>query len=141
MKATEDTLLYMLSCDRLKELCRESKSFGDHFSATVKERLKAAVTTIQESDDPTVAAMMVSVGSLIRKEPITVDSGMTIRETAALMSNKNVSSVMVMRDDRAGRPGHRPRPAQALCRDRPDRQRTHRPDHDPGTQESSLPAR
>ena len=99
-KATEDTLFYMLNCDRLKELCRESKSFGDHFSATVKERLKAAVTTIQESGDPSVATMMVSVGSLIRKEPITVASGMTIRETAALMSNKNVSSVMVMRDDR-----------------------------------------
>jgi CBS domain-containing protein len=99
-RATEDTLLYLLSCDRLKELCRDSKSFGDHFSATVRERLKAAVTTLQESADPTMAAMMVSVGSLIRKEPITISSGMTIRETAALMSNKNVSSVMIMREDR-----------------------------------------
>jgi len=99
-KATEDTLLYMLHCDRLKELCRESKSFGEHFQASVRERLKAAVTTVQESADPTVAAMMVSVGSLIRKEPITIASGMTIRETASLMSNKNVSSVMVMRDER-----------------------------------------
>lgn len=99
-KATEDTLLYMLHCDRLKALCRESKSFGEHFQASVRERLKAAVTTVQESADPTVAAMMVSVGSLIRKEPITIASGMKIRETASLMSNKNVSSVMVMRDDR-----------------------------------------
>ncbi len=99
-KATEDSLLYMLSCDRLKELCLESPEFAEHFQATVKERLKAAVTTALESDDPTVAAMMVSVGSLIRREPVTVESGMTIRETAAIMSNKNVSSVMVMRDDR-----------------------------------------
>ncbi len=99
-KSTEDTLLYMLHCDRLKELCLESRSFGEHFSATVKERLRAAVNSTQESADPTVAAMMVSVGSLIRKQPITIDSGMTIRETAAMMSNKNVSSVMVMRDDR-----------------------------------------
>jgi CBS domain-containing protein len=99
-KATEDTLLYMLSCDRLKELCVESPEFGEHFQASVKERLKAAVTTALESDDPTVAAMMVSVGSLLRREPVTVESGMTIRETAAIMSNKNVSSVMVMRDDR-----------------------------------------
>ena len=99
-EATEDTLLYTLSCERLKELCQESKSFGEHFSATVKERLRAAVTTVQESDDPSVATMMVSVGSLIRKEPITIASGMTIRETAALMSNKNVSSVMVMDNDR-----------------------------------------
>jgi len=99
-EADEDTLLYMLSCQRLKALCRESKAFGEHFSASVKERLKAAVTTTQESNDPSVAAMMVEVGSLIRKEPITVQSGMTIRETAALMSNRDVSSVMVMDDER-----------------------------------------
>lgn len=97
-EAAEDTLLYLLRCERLKVLCRESKAFSEHFSATVKDRLKAAVSTIQESSDPTVAAMMVEVGSLIRKPPITVPSGITIRETAALMSNKDVSSVMVMQD-------------------------------------------
>jgi CBS domain-containing protein len=100
-EAAEDSLLYLISCDRLKALCRESHEFNEHFSASVKERLKAAVTTVQESsDDPTVAAMMVSVGSLVRKKPITIDSGMSIRETAALMSNKDVSSVMVMQGDK-----------------------------------------
>ncbi len=98
-EAAEDTLLYMLSCERLKELCRASREFNEHFSATVKDRLKAAVTTVQVSDDPTVAAMMVEVGSLIRKKPITVKAGTSIRETAALMSNKDVSSVMVMDGD------------------------------------------
>jgi len=95
-EAVEDSLLYLLSCDKLKGLCRQCRAFSEHFSASIKERLKAAVTTVQESDDPSVAAMMVSVGTLIRKAPITVESGMTIRETAALMSNKDVSSVMVM---------------------------------------------
>lgn len=98
-EAVEDSLLYLLSCDRLKALCRESQAFSEHFSAGVKDRLKAAISTVQESDDPTVAAMMVSVGSLIRKTPITVTSGLTIRETAALMSEKDVSSVMVMNGD------------------------------------------
>jgi CBS domain-containing protein len=99
-KAVEDTLLYLLDCERVKALCRESALFSEHFSAGIKERLKAAVTTAQESDDPSVAAMMVSVGSLLRKEPVTVSSGMTIRETAALMSNRDVSSVMVMQEER-----------------------------------------
>ena len=99
-EAAEDTLLYMLNCDRLKALCRQSKAFSEHFSATVKDRLKAAVTTVQDGKDPSVAAMMVEVGSLVRKKPITVASGMTIRETAALMSNKDVSSVMVVQGDR-----------------------------------------
>ena len=97
-EAVEDTLLYMLSCDRLKALCRESKSFGEHFSATIKDRLRAAVATTQESDDPAVAAMMVEIGSLIRKEPITIEAGTSIRATAALMSNRDVSSVMILND-------------------------------------------
>jgi CBS domain-containing protein len=98
-EAVEDSLLYLLSCDRLKALCRESKAFSEHFSSSVKERLKAAVTTVQESDDPTVAAMMVEVGSLIRKPPVTIESGTTIRETASLMSHRDVSSVMVMQGE------------------------------------------
>lgn len=97
-EAVEDTLLYMLSCDRLKALCRESKAFNEHFSATIKERLRAAVATSQESDDPAVAAMMVEIGSLIRKEPITIEAGTSIRATAALMSNRDVSSVMILED-------------------------------------------
>ncbi|MCG6966387.1 MAG: DUF294 nucleotidyltransferase-like domain-containing protein [Chromatiaceae bacterium] len=99
-EAAEDTLLYMLSCDRLKALCRASKAFSEHFSASVKERLRAAVNTTQESSDPTVAAMMIEVGSLVRKEPVTVESGMTIREAASVMSNKDVSSVLVLQDDK-----------------------------------------
>ncbi len=98
-EAAEDTLLYLLSCDRLKELCRESKAFNEHFSANVKERLKAAVTITQESDDPSVTAMMIEVGSLVRKTPVTIEATATIRETAALMSNKDVSSVMIMSGD------------------------------------------
>jgi CBS domain-containing protein len=99
-EAVEDSLLYLLSCDRLKALCRQSRPFNEHFSASVKERLRAAVNIVQQSDDPTVAAMMVEVGSLIRKEPITIESGTSIRETAALMSHRDVSSVMVMQEGR-----------------------------------------
>jgi len=99
-EAVEDSLLYMLDCERLKALCRSSKAFSEHFSATVKERLKTAVTAIQGSHDPTVAAMMVEVASLVRRSPITIDSGMSIRETAAMMSNKDVSSVMVMQGEK-----------------------------------------
>lgn len=99
-EAVEDTLLYLLSCDRLKSLCRASRPFNEHFSANVKERLKAAANLQLNSDDPSTAAMMVEVGSLVRRQPIVIPSGTTIRETAALMSNKDVSSVMVMQDDR-----------------------------------------
>jgi CBS domain-containing protein len=98
-EAVEDSLLYLLDCNHLKALCRESREFSEHFSATVKERLRAAVSQVQESDDPT-AAMMVPVEQLVRKAPVSVTSGMSIRETAALMSEQDVSSVLVLDNDR-----------------------------------------
>lgn len=98
-EALEDTLLYLLHCDRLKSLCRASPAFNEHFSSNIKARLKAAVTTVQEPADPTLAHMMVSVGSLVRRTPISVPSGTTIRDTAGLMSEHDVSSVMVLNDE------------------------------------------
>ena len=100
-EAAEDTLLYMLSCERLKALCRSSTPFSEHFSApgqgTAEDRRKARY---RASMTRRSAAMMVEVASLVRRSPITVDAGMTIRETAAMMSNKDVSSVMVMQGEK-----------------------------------------
>lgn len=99
--AAEDTLLYMLPCQRLKALCKESEVFSQHFSASVKERLKRAVSTMQEANTSgDISYMMVEVGSLVRRRPISTAMTNSIRETAMMMSEENVSSVMVMDDAR-----------------------------------------
>ncbi len=97
-EAVEDTLLYLLPCDRLKALCRESEDFNHHFSASVKDRLKVAVNRMQASTPmgEDASQMMVEVGQLINKPAISVTIHGNIRETAALMTENGVSSVMVL---------------------------------------------
>lgn len=96
--AAEDTLLYTLPCDSLKQLCQKSELFNQHFSASVKDRLKKAVSLMQEDglDSSGDAFMAVEVGSLLRKQPITCEASKSIQETAVLMSEHDVSSVIIV---------------------------------------------
>lgn len=100
-KAAEDTLLYALPCDKLKQLCQKSDLFNQHFSASVKDRLKKAVTLMQEDGLETndVAVMTVEVGTLVRKQPVVGETTLSIRDTATLMSERDVSSVLIMEND------------------------------------------
>ncbi|MET0027871.1 MAG: putative nucleotidyltransferase substrate binding domain-containing protein [Candidatus Thiodiazotropha sp.] len=95
--ATEDTLLYQLACKYLRGLRQSVPAFDQHFTDSIRDRLKQAVRTLQDNNETSsIAQMTVEVSHLIKKTPIVIDSGSSIREAAALMSEKNVSSVMLM---------------------------------------------
>jgi len=95
--AAEDTLLYLVTCSQLKELCRTSPPFNKHFSASLRDRLRQAVSTVQVGSSPNdMQSMTVEIKDLVRKEPVIVDAGTSIQETAQVMSEQNVSSVMVV---------------------------------------------
>lgn len=94
--AAEDTLVYMTSCDRLKALCKASPEFNQHFSASLRDRLRLAVTNVQDTGSGDMYSMTVEVKDLIHKEAVTVDAGTSIQKTARIMSDQNVSSVMVI---------------------------------------------
>jgi CBS domain-containing protein len=99
--ATEDTLLYQLPCSHLKALRQAEPAFDRHFSESIRDRLKQAVRTLQDNgDNSSIAQMTVEVSHLLKKRPITTDVNSSIRQAAQLMSDKNVSSVMLMDGDR-----------------------------------------
>jgi CBS domain-containing protein len=94
--ATEDTLLYVLSCEDLKTLRQSEEAFDRHFSESMRERLKQAVQTLQNhTDQSTVTLVTGKVSDLINKEPVTADISSSIRKTARIMSEKNISSMML----------------------------------------------
>ena len=100
-EATEDTLLYQLPCSHLKVLRNAEPAFDRHFSESIRDRLKQAVRTLQNNGDgSSIAQMTVEISHLLKKAPITADVSSTIREAAQLMSEKNVSSVMLMDGER-----------------------------------------
>ncbi len=99
--ATEDTLLYQLPCSHLKALRQAEPAFDRQFSDSIRDRLKQAVRALQNnSDTSSIAQMTVEVSHLLKKTPVVIDANSSIREAAKLMSDKNVSSVMIMDEER-----------------------------------------
>lgn len=97
---TEDTLLYQLPCKHLRALRQAEPAFDRHFTDSIRDRLKQAVRTLQDNGDASsIAQMTVEVSHLLKKNPVVIEIGSTIRQAAQLMSDKNVSSVMLMDDD------------------------------------------
>jgi CBS domain-containing protein len=67
----------------------------------MRDRLKQAVRTLQDSSDTSsIAQMTVEVSHLLKKSPVVINLNNSIREAARLMSDKNVSSVMLMDGER-----------------------------------------
>ncbi|MEJ2394972.1 MAG: DUF294 nucleotidyltransferase-like domain-containing protein, partial [Candidatus Thiodiazotropha sp.] len=98
--ATEDTLLYQLPCKHLRALRQAEPAFDRHFTDSIRDRLKQAVRTLQDNGDTSsIAQMTVEVSHLLKKSPVVIEIDSTIRQAAQLMSDKNVSSVMLMDGD------------------------------------------
>lgn len=94
--AAEDTLLYLLPCKRMRMLLRAAPDFGQHFTASLRERLKAAVRELHS--EGSAASATTTVGALLRKAPVSVGPDCPIREFAQVMSEHNVSSVLVVEE-------------------------------------------
>jgi CBS domain-containing protein len=91
----EDTLLYLLPCERLQTLRRQHVEFDSHFAASIADRLKKALDILQEAPASGSGLMTVEVGDLVTKEPIRVPPDTTIVDAAKLMTQNRVSSVLI----------------------------------------------
>jgi CBS domain-containing protein len=89
-EAEEDCLIWHLPPEDFERVCEQEPLIGEYFSSLLKTRLSAA-TEVRHS--------VTHVRDLLRREPILIESGASIREAARLMSRENVSSVLVMRDE------------------------------------------
>jgi CBS domain-containing protein len=94
----EDTLLYVLPADRFEALCVDHPQFRRHFDATVSERLRTAVSALPQMANGRGGLMAINVGALLRKRPIAVTPGTSIREAAELMTRERVSSLLVIQE-------------------------------------------
>lgn len=97
--ALEDCLIYQLSCANLKRLCDENEDFFNHFEADLTERLQQAALYNSKDVDVGVASMTIEIGTLVKKSPVTLESTASIQNAAQIMSDKNVSSIMLTEND------------------------------------------
>jgi len=74
-----------------EKLCEADKLIGEYFSSHLKTRLSAA-TQVRHN--------VTQVRDLLKREPVSVDGRMSIQDVARRMSAEQVSSVLVMCDEK-----------------------------------------
>ncbi len=93
--ALEDSLVYQFPCRELKRLCELSEDFNHHFEADLRQRLQKAANYYDREADVGLASMTMEIGELIKKPPVTAATDVSIQQAAQIMSENNVSSLML----------------------------------------------
>ncbi|MCP3668637.1 MAG: cyclic nucleotide-binding/CBS domain-containing protein [Gammaproteobacteria bacterium] len=97
----EDCLIYLLPCLALQILRNESSQFTRHFNASLRERMKHAVSIVQENQpEHSMDLLTLPVRELLQKEAVTMDTHNTIQQVAQVMTDNSVSSVMLLKEGR-----------------------------------------
>ena len=89
-EAEEDCLLWHLSQENFQKLRTKHPLIGEYFSSHLKSRLSAAIQ---------VKHSVTQVRDLLNRKPVLVDSGVSIRVAAQLMSAEKVSSILIVEND------------------------------------------
>ncbi len=98
--ALEDTLIYRLSASDVDRLCDKHASFAYFFGPPEGKTLGGMIANMGRASDSQVNMMTTMVGDMINRKIITVPLSATIRETARVMSENLISSILVCDDDR-----------------------------------------
>ncbi|HSP00641.1 MAG TPA: DUF294 nucleotidyltransferase-like domain-containing protein [Thioalkalivibrio sp.] len=91
VKAIEDTLLYLIPEAVFDRLCNEDDNFAD-FVELSGSRLKSTVEQSVRDND----MMVTRVRRLITRMPVMIEESATVQEAARLMSDSDVSSVLLL---------------------------------------------
>ncbi|HDK37974.1 MAG TPA: cyclic nucleotide-binding/CBS domain-containing protein [Thiolapillus brandeum] len=97
VKATEDTLLYSISCDELSRLVKDDQSILHFIRHSAAQRLKQAVTHMQEQSNSTL--LHTYAGDICHTPLVTAIPNDSIRKCAVLMSDKSVSSLVILEEN------------------------------------------
>ncbi len=98
--ALEDCLIYQFPCSYLKTLFEQSAEFKHQFEDDLRQRLQRAAKYSNAEVDVGVASMTVEVGELIKKIPVTLEVSASIQQAAQIMSEFNVSSIMLTENEK-----------------------------------------
>lgn len=93
--ASEDSLCLLMAAEVFHHLMQTQPTFSQFFVQQQAGRMRAAVQTVHVSDEGS-AIMRTRVRETVRKKPITTSPETSIRDAAVIMTEKNVSALLVM---------------------------------------------
>lgn len=97
--AIEDSLALLVPADVFRVLCAEHPHVDAFFDAQRRHRMQGAVAELQLSSTGS-AILKTQVRDLLRRPPVTVPTGSTVRDAARVMSDERVSCLLVMDGER-----------------------------------------
>ncbi|TVO72525.1 putative nucleotidyltransferase substrate binding domain-containing protein [Sedimenticola selenatireducens] len=97
--ALEDSLVYQLPATDVDVFCREHPQFSYFFEPAGGDRLRDAISNTGEDGSTQLGLMATQIGEMISRLPITMPPFATIQQTAAVMSDERVSSILITEAD------------------------------------------
>ena len=96
----EDTLLYTIPCDLFKEIVSDHPKVLTFIKTSASKRLKSVINEIQDQASNSSSLMYTIIEDILHADVVSVESGKSISEAAIEMSKQNVSSILVMKDQK-----------------------------------------
>ncbi|MFN2341732.1 MAG: DUF294 nucleotidyltransferase-like domain-containing protein [Desulfonatronovibrio sp.] len=94
-KAIEDTLIYRLEGSTFYDFCNDYEEFFDYVEVENSTRLRHAVSSATHDNEMTTA----KVKTLLSREAVFISGNDSIRKAAQIMTDENVSAVLVIDPD------------------------------------------
>lgn len=101
LTAIEDSLVLVMPGEVFRELSRTQPMWSVFFEHSLSETMRMAVRAVHTAERGTTV-LKTTVGDIIRREPLWVTPGTTIRSAAETMRDERVSSLLVMEGGAAG---------------------------------------
>lgn len=93
--ALEDSLLYQLPAKELDALCDKNPQLAYFFEVVGGDRLRDAITMSSSNENSQLTLMATQISDMITRAPVTVPPTATIKETAEIMTEAGVSSILI----------------------------------------------
>ncbi|AKH20767.1 putative nucleotidyltransferase substrate binding domain-containing protein [Sedimenticola thiotaurini] len=98
--AMEDSLLYLLPASEVDRFCREHPQFSYYFEPAGGDRLRDAISGAGEVGSAQLGLMTTQIGDMISRAPISMPPSASIQETAGVMSEERVSSILITEESK-----------------------------------------
>lgn len=95
VKAAEDTLIYRIPGNLLKQLMKQHDFVAEYFSHQKTQRLRSAIQDIRSSGDTIL--VLTPVQQLVHGKPLLVEETDSIRDVARAMSDAGYTIALVMK--------------------------------------------
>lgn len=90
--ALEDTLIYFIPAEVFQQLFDDNEFFADYIEVGDSERRKTSKASSQARAD----LLGATVSTLLSREPVTIGSDANVWQAAKLMTEQNVSSLLIL---------------------------------------------